>query len=255
MTKPDSNLTPSLEGRVALVTGSTRGLGRAIAQGFAAAGARVVVSGRTQADCDATAQAITAAGGEAIGIAADMTRMADLDRLVAGAVARFGGIDVLVNNAADATLGLLESLTEEDWDRVQIVNAKAPVFLAIKALPHLAKSGRASVINVISVGVWNGTFAMGLYRSSKSALLGASKVMSKEWASRGIRVNCIAPGTFETDMIGWMTDDVRARAKEMAALGRFADPKELVPAALFLASDQSSYVTGSVLTVDGGLLS
>ena len=241
MTKPDPNLTPSLEGRVALVTGSTRGLGRAVAQGFAAAGARVVVSGRTQADCDATARAITAAGGEAIGIAADMTRMADLDRLVDGAVARFGGIDVLVNNAADATLGLLENLTEADWDRVQRVNAKAPVFLAIKALPHLGKSGRASVINLLSVGVWNGTFAMGLYRSSKSALLGASKVMSKEWAARGIRVNCIAPGTFETDMIGWMTDDVRARAKEMAAL--------------FLASDQSSYVTGSVLTVDGGLLS
>ena len=96
---------------------------------------------------------------------------------------------------------------------------------------------------------------MGLYRSSKSALLGATKVMSKEWASRGVRVNCIAPGTFETDMIGWMDDDVRARAKEMAALGRFADPAELVPAALFLASDQSSYVTGSVITVDGGLLS
>ncbi|MEZ4217259.1 MAG: glucose 1-dehydrogenase [Myxococcota bacterium] len=255
MAKPDPALAPSLEGRVALVTGSTRGLGRAMARGFAAAGARVVVSGRSQDACDAVAREIEADGGEAIGIAAEMERMADLDRLVEGTVARFGALDVLVNNAADATLGLLEQLTEEDWDRVHAVNAKAPVFLAIKALPHLARSGRGSVVNLISVGVWNGTFAMGLYRSSKSALLGATKVMSKEWASRGVRVNCIAPGTFETDMIGWMDDDVRARAKEMAALGRFADPAELVPAALFLASDQSSYVTGSVITVDGGLLS
>jgi len=254
MNRFDPALAPSLEGRVALVTGSTRGLGRAIAQGFARAGARVVVSSHPQGTCDTRAQAIIAGGGEAIGIAAEMTRMADLDRLVDGAVARFGGVDVLVNNAADPTLGLLENLREEDWDRVHTVNAKAPVFLAIKALPHLSKSGRASIINLISVGVWNGSFAMSLYRSSKSALLGATKVMSKEWASRGIRVNCIAPGTFETDMIDWMDDEIRTRARSMTALGRFAEPEEIVPAALFLASDQSAYMTGSVITIDGGLL-
>lgn len=254
MNGPDPSLAPSLEGRVALVTGSTRGLGRAIAQGFARAGARVVVSGRSQGACDAAAQAIVAGGGEAIGIAAEMSRMTDLDRLVEGTVERFGGLDVLVNSAADATLGPLEQLREEDWDRVHAVNAKAPVFLAVKALPHLARSGRASVINLISVGVWNGSFAMSLYRSSKSALLGATKVMAKEWASRGIRVNCIAPGTFETDMIDWMDDEIRARARSMTPLGRFARPEEIVPAALFLASDQSTYMTGSVVTIDGGLL-
>jgi NAD(P)-dependent dehydrogenase (short-subunit alcohol dehydrogenase family) len=244
-----------LSGRVAIVTGSSRGLGRAIALGYAAAGAKVVVTSRTQAASEAVAKEIEAAGGEALALAVDMGVMDDVDTIVDATVARFGRIDVVVNNAADPTLTRVEDLDIATYDHVHAVNAKGPLFLAQRALPHLVASGRGSLINVISVGVWNGGPMMILYRTSKAALWGATMVLAKEWGPKGVRVNALAPGTFETDMIDWMDDETRARAIGFTPLGRIADPTELVPAALYLASDASSFTTGAVLRVDGGLLS
>jgi len=244
-----------IAGRVAIITGGSRGLGRAMALGFGERGAKVVVASRTKEANDAVVEEIRAAGGEATAAVVDMSDMDQLDGVVNTAVDAFGGIDILVNNAADSTILMSDQVTVDEWDRVHAINSKGPFFLAQKALPHLEASGRGSVINVISVGAWNGGPMMILYRTTKSALLGTTMVLAKEWASRGIRVNAIAPGTFETDMIGWMSDDNRRNATAAAPQNRIADPTELVPGALYLASDASSFVTGTVLRIDGGMLS
>jgi NAD(P)-dependent dehydrogenase (short-subunit alcohol dehydrogenase family) len=258
--QPDAGAIPpadpfDLTGRVAIVTGGSRGLGYAIALGFAARGARVVVASRSTDACEKVVGEIEAGGGAALAVAVDMAQSADLDRLVEQTVAAYGRIDILVNNAADPTLAAAADIDEATYDRVHAVNAKGPFFLAQRARPHLASSGRGSIINVLSVGAWNGGPMMLLYRSSKSALLGTTMVLAKEWASQGIRVNAIAPGTFETDMIGWMDDASRARSIAVTPQQRIADPGEIVPTALYLASDASSFTTGTVLRVDGGMLS
>jgi NAD(P)-dependent dehydrogenase (short-subunit alcohol dehydrogenase family) len=242
-------------GRTAIVTGGSKGLGRAIALGFAVRGARVVIASRTVSACKAVVDEIVEAGGDAHAVAVDMASLPDIDALVAETVDRYGAIDILVNNAADPTLAAAADIDEATYDRVHAVNAKGPFFLAQRALPHLERSGRGSVINVISVGVWNGGAMMNLYRSSKSALLGSTFGLAKEWAPRGVRVNAIAPGTFETDMIGWMDEGARGRSIAFTPQQRIADPVEIVPAAVYLASDASSFMTGSVLRVDGGMLS
>ena len=244
-----------ISGRVAIITGGSRGLGKAMALGFAERGAKVVVASRTKTNNDAVVGEIRSAGGEATSAVVDMSDMDQLDGVVNTALDAFGGIDILINNAADSTLSMSHEVTEAEWDRVHGINSKGPFFLAQKAMPHLEASGRGSIINVISVGAWNGGPMMIFYRTTKNALLGTTMVLAKEWASRGIRVNAIAPGTFETDMIDWMNEDSRAGAIAAAPQKRIADPTELVPGALYLASDASSFVTGTVLRIDGGMLS
>jgi NAD(P)-dependent dehydrogenase (short-subunit alcohol dehydrogenase family) len=245
----------AIDGRVAIITGGSRGLGRAMALGFAERGARVVVSSRSASACDEVVETITGAGGEAVAVAADMASLRDIGRMVEATVDRFGAIDIVVNNAADSTLAAAVDIDEALYDYVHAINAKGPFFLAQRALPHLERSGHGSIVNVISVGVWNGGAMMQLYRASKSSLLGSTLALAKEWAARGVRVNAIAPGTFETDMIDWMDGDARARAIAYTPQQRVADPVEIVPAALYLASDASSFMTGSVLRIDGGMLS
>jgi NAD(P)-dependent dehydrogenase (short-subunit alcohol dehydrogenase family) len=242
-------------GRVAIVTGGSRGLGKATAAGLAARGAAVVIASRDTTVSAAVVAEIEATGGTALAVAVDTANMADVNRLVDVTIERFGRLDVLVNNAADPTLARAADVDEETYDRVHAINAKGPFFLAQRARPHLAASGHGSIINVLSVGAWNGGPMMLLYRSSKSTLLGITMTLAKEWAADGIRVNAIAPGTFETDMIDWMDDASRARAIGVTPQQRIADPAEIVPAMLYLASDASSFTTGTVLRVDGGMLS
>jgi NAD(P)-dependent dehydrogenase (short-subunit alcohol dehydrogenase family) len=252
--RPDATDPFDISGRTAIVTGGSKGLGRAIALGFAARGARVVIASRTASACVAVVDEIVAGGGDALAVSADMGSVADIDRLVTETVERYDGIDIVVNNAADPTLSTAQAIDEATYDRIHAINAKGPFFLAQRALPHLERSGHGSIVNVISVGVWNGGAMMQLYRSSKSALLGSTMALAKEWAAKGVRVNAIAPGTFETDMIGWMDDASRSRAIGVTPQQRIADPTEIVPAALYLASDASSFTTGTVLRVDGGML-
>lgn len=244
-----------ITGRVALITGSSRGLGRAMALGFAASGAKIAVVSRSLEASGAVVREIEGGGGQAIALAVDLANTGEMPRLVDETVAAFGRLDIVINNAADATLLMTEDLDEATYDRVHAINTKSPLFLSQAALPHLAASGHGSIINIISVGAWNGGANMILYRSTKQALIGVTMVTAKEWASKGVRVNAIAPGTFETDMIGWMDDASRARAVAFTPQNRIADPSELVPAALYLASDASSFTTGEVLRVDGGMLS
>jgi len=242
-----------LTGRVAVVTGGTRGIGLAIAQGFVAAGAKVVVASRKADACRDVAAALTSGGGEAIGVA---THLGDLDAgkaLVAATVERFGRLDILVNNAATALTEPVGAFTPEAWEKVYDVNLRGPVFLAQEALPHLDASPCASIVNVISAGAFLFSVPTAMYSGAKAALMSLTRSMAAGLAPRGIRVNALAPGTVDTDMVRNNTPEAVERMAQSSLMKRMASPDEMVGPALFLASDASSFMTGQVLIVDGGL--
>ena len=241
-----------VSGRVVIITGGGRGLGRAMSTGLAVAGARVVAVGRTQGDLDDTAAAVAAAGGDVLTVRADVSDYDALPGIVEATVAHYGAVDVLVNNAADPYGALVTDLVPEDTERVYRTNVHGPMFLAQHAYPYLRASGRGSVVNVISAAVWIGTSSQALYRGSKAALRGVTRVMAKEWAPE-VRVNTLAPGPFETTYGGGWTDDRRASTTAATPLARIAPFAEIVPHVLYLASDASAFVTGTDLVVDGGV--
>jgi len=245
-----------LEGRVAIVTGGSRGLGRAMCLGFARAGAKVVVASRKAGNCEAVVAEITDAGGEALAVPTHVGRPEELDRLVERTVGHFGGLHILVNNAANPLGGPLAEVTELAFEKSYAVNVRAPLLLAARAVEHLSLSGHGSIINVITAGAFRPGESLGLYCSGKAALWNLTKVMAREWAHLGVRVNAIAPGPFRTDMMEptYAVPELRDAVVASTLLKRVAEPEEIIGAALFLASDASSYVTGSVLAVDGGIL-
>ena len=236
------------------MTGGSRGLGRAIAEGFADAGARVVVASRKAEACEEVAAAIVASGGEAIAVPTHVGRSDDLEALVERAAGWAGGIDIVVNNAANPLGGPLTEVTELAFTKSFEVNVLAPLRLCQLALPHLEASEHASVINVMSVGAFRGAGYLGLYTASKAALWNLTRTMAKEWGTHGIRVNALAPGPFETDMMAptLSIPDFRQDIVDSTIQRRVAEPSEIVGAALLLASDAGSYMTGSCLVVDGG---
>ena len=239
--------------RVAIVTGGSRGIGRAIAETFAAAGAAVVIASRKADACERVANTIETTGGRALAVPTHVGHLDQLEALVAATTAAFGGIDILVNNAANA-LGLpLGRITPEAWDSSYSVNLRGPLFLFQYALQHLVESPHASVVNVISAGAFTRATYQSMYCSAKAAMLTMTRAMAAEFAASGIRVNALAPGTTDTDMVR-NTDEASQRAMVDAALiKRMAEPEELADAALFLASDASSFMTGQALVIDGGM--
>ena len=240
-----------LTGRVALVTGGSRGLGRAIAGGLAAAGAAVVLASRKLDVCEAAAAEIEAAGGRALPLAVHMDDVAEVEALVERTVDHFGRLDVVVANAANALAQPVGGITEAGFDKSFGVNVKGPLFLAQAAVPHLAAGGHGSIINTISVGGFRGAPGMALYTAGKAALWHLTRTMAVELNGQGIRVNAIAPGPFDTDMVP-ADGPFRQAITDSSLMRRLADPSEIVPAALYLASDASSFVTGTALVVDGG---
>jgi NAD(P)-dependent dehydrogenase (short-subunit alcohol dehydrogenase family) len=243
-----------LTGRVAIVTGGTRGIGRSIAEGFVAAGAKVAVASRKADACEAAERALIAAGGEAIGVP---THMGDLDALrvlVERTVDAFGQVDIVVNNAANALREDLGRFTPEAFAKSMDVNLRGPVFLVQEALPYLEKSPSAAVVNVISAGAFLFSSYTATYGAAKAGLMSFTRSMAAEFAPRGIRVNALAPGTVNTDMVRNNPPDAQERMANAAYMRRAADPDEMVGPALFLASDAASFVTGQVLLADGGLV-
>jgi NAD(P)-dependent dehydrogenase (short-subunit alcohol dehydrogenase family) len=245
--------TFDLTGRVAIVTGGSRGIGRAVAEGFAAVGARVVVASRKAEACDEAAAAVRAGGGDALSVP---THMGDLDAvaaLVDRTVEEFGGVDVVVNNAANPLAMPIGTITPEALAKSHDVNLRGPLFLVQAALPHLRASEHAAVLNVLTAGIFTRGEYVSLYVSAKAALQMLTRSMASELAADGIRANGLAPGTVRTDMVLNTDETFQQLAVDSQLIKRMAEPEEMVPAALFLASDASSFMTGQTLVVDGGM--
>ncbi|MGL4299843.1 MAG: SDR family NAD(P)-dependent oxidoreductase [Candidatus Neomicrothrix subdominans] len=242
-----------LTGRTAIVTGGSRGIGRAIAGGFAALGANVVIASRKGDACTAAAEEINAAGGSAVGVAAHLGHLEDGPVVVEAAVEAFGGIDIVVNNAANALAQPLGDITPEAWEKSFSTNVRGPVFLVQEALPHLRASAHPAIINMVTAGIYTGGGWMSMYLAAKSAMAFFTRSMAMELAGDNIRVNAIAPGTVATDMVRNNPDEVQQAMVDAQLIKRMADPDEMVPAAAFLASDASSFMTGQVMVLDGGM--
>jgi NAD(P)-dependent dehydrogenase (short-subunit alcohol dehydrogenase family) len=243
-----------LDGRVAVVTGGTRGIGRAIAEGFGHAGARVVVASRKPEACAETGNALLELGIDAAGIACHMGSLDDVRALVKSTFERFGAIDIIVNNAANALTEPVGAFTEPGFTKSMDVNLKGPVFLIQEALPYLRASDHASVINVVSAGAWLFSATVAHYAAAKSAMVSYTKALAAGLAPEGIRVNALAPGTVDTDMVRANPPEVAASMAKAGLLRRAATAEEMIGPALFLASDASSFVTGTVIHADGGLV-
>ncbi|SNQ48138.1 Uncharacterized oxidoreductase MexAM1_META1p0182 [Frankia canadensis] len=243
-----------LSGKVAVVTGGSRGLGRVMATGFAAAGAAVVVASRDADSCAAVVDTIRAAGGRALAHPCHVGRWDQLDGLVDAAVDGFGRLDILVNNAGmSPVFERLTDVSEVMWDRVVGVNLKGPFRLAVLAAERMRAGGGGTIVNVSSVGSLRPYGAIAPYAAAKAGL-NAITVALAEAFGPAVRVNAILPGPFRTDIsAGWDMAAFEATIGDVQALGRAAEPAEILGAALYLASDASSFTTGALLRVDGGI--
>ena len=242
-----------LTGRVAIVTGGSRGIGEAIAKGFAAVGAKVAIASRKPQPCEQVAAEIEAASGVALAVPTHVGDDDQLGALVEATVAHFGGVDIVVNNAANPLALPIGSITPEAFAKSHDVNLRGPVFLVQHALPHLRASDPPAVVNVVTAGVFTSGAYVSLYVAAKAALVSMTRAMAAELAPSGIRVNALAPGTVDTQMVRNTPEAFQQLAVDAQLIKRMAEPEEMVPPALFLASEASSFMTGQVLVVDGGM--
>ena len=239
-----------LSGRNALITGSTRGIGKAIAEAFTECGARVAVVGR---DLQRAEEAATALGGGSKGFACDVSDTESVAKLVTDVEAAFGSIDILVNNAGITRDNLVMRLKDEDWDAVLNANLRG-AFAAIRAVSRgMMKRRSGRIINLASIVGLIGNKGQANYAASKAGLIALTKSVAKELGSRNILVNAVAPGFIETEMTAAMTTEAREALGKQIALERLGSPKDIASVVAFLASDHASYITGQVFVVDGGM--
>lgn len=244
-----------LKGKTAIVTGSGRGIGKAIAMKLASYGANVVINDIPQsADADVTCEEIKAMGVGSICIKGDVRNIDDVKALVDGAVKEFGGVDIFVNNAGVTRDGLMLRMTEEDWDLVMDINLKGAFNCIKTAVRPMMKKKSGSIINIASVVGVMGNAGQANYSASKGGLIALTKTTAKEFSSRGIRCNAVAPGFIQSAMTDKLTDDVKKSYYDAIPLGRFGTVDNIADTVAFLASDMSSYITGQVICVDGGLI-
>jgi 3-oxoacyl-[acyl-carrier protein] reductase len=241
-----------LAGRVAIVTGASRGIGQAIAKRLAARGAHVVAAARGDQTA-AVVEAIAAAGGKAEAAKVDVTDRASIDAMVSGALERHGRVDILVSNAGIARDQLLVRMKPEDWDAVLATNLTAAFACAQAVLRPMMKQRAGRIITISSVVGQSGNPGQANYAASKAGLIGFSKALAQEVASRGITVNVVAPGLIDTDMTRAITENARETWADRIPLGRLGTPDDVAAAVCFLASDEASYITGQVIAVNGGM--
>ena len=247
----------NLEGKVAIVTGSSKGIGKAIAKGLAENGAQVVISSRSQEACDAVVTEFEAAGLKAVGISCHIGKEDQRKQLVAKTIEAFGRIDILVNNAAiNPVFGPIEDVDPAIFDKIMDVNVKAPWQLSNLVLPYFQKNKKGSVINIASVEALTPGFGLGLYSTSKAAILMLTKNQAKEWGQHGVRANAICPGLIKTKFSAalWKNEKILQKIEKSIPSGRMGNPEEMVGLACLLASDAGIYMTGGVYTADGGYM-
>ncbi|MGH7265580.1 MAG: glucose 1-dehydrogenase [Candidatus Rokuibacteriota bacterium] len=246
-----------LDERVAVVTGASRGIGRAIALGLARAGAHVALSARKQPDLDTVADEIRALGRRALAVPAHMGRRPDIDRLFEATLREFGRLDVLVDNAAtNPVFGPLIEIEEEAWDKILGLNVKGYLFAAQRAAKLMMAAGKGAIVNVSSTGGVRASAGLGAYSVSKAAVIMLTRVLARELAPFGVRVNAIAPALVETRFSEalWKTPEILEQYLKSTPMGRTAQPEEMAGAVVYLCSDAASYVTGQTLVLDGGHL-
>ncbi len=241
-----------LGGKVAIVTGGSRGIGRSIAIGFAQHGASVVIASRDQSSCEKTAEEITNLGCSAIPVATHMGRLSQIENLVQKTVETYKTVDIIVNNAANPLMLGVGDITPEAWEKALNTNLRGPVFLVQEALPYLSAGSGGAIINMLSNAAFMYPPNHLLYSVAKAGLDAATRSMAAQLASKNIRVNAMVPGTVDTDMVQAMPESFQEMAAKGSLLRRAAEPDEMVAMALVLASDAGSFMTGHTYFVDGG---
>ncbi len=246
----------NLSEKTAIVTGAGRGIGRAIALGLAGAGANVVLASRTEDQLSQVAGEIENMGGKALPVPTDLSQSNQIENLVDQTISKFGRIDILINNAARSFLRSLMELREDGWDKVFNTNVKAVWLLSRAVVRHMMEQKAGKIINITTVGAEKAELGMAAYGCSKAALKMLTRCMAREWAPYGIQINAVGPGLTRTDFSQpiWSNPDIAKHVTSQLPMGRIAEPEEIVPAVLFLASNAASYMTGQTIYVDGGAL-
>lgn len=242
--------------KVVIVTGGSRGLGRAISIGFAAQGAKVVVASRKQDSCDAVVEVIKAAGGAALAVATHMGKLEDIDNLIEASYTAFGRVDILVNNAGiNVAFGLLSDVTPTAFDKMIDVNLKGPWYLSSRIAPRMGEHGGGNIINFLSVAALSTPAFSGIYAATKAALKALTEVGAQEWAEMNIRVNAIAPGSYHSDLTDGAIEAIPGYGEGMvnaALIPRVAETEEILNPVFYLADE--AFTTGITLVADGGLM-
>tara|TARA_B110000091_G_scaffold57970_1_gene63642 strand:- start:215 stop:988 length:774 start_codon:yes stop_codon:yes gene_type:complete len=247
----------NLENKVAIITGSSKGIGKAIAKGLAQNGAQIVISSRSQEACDEVVREFTDEGLKAVGIACHIGKEEQRINLVSKTIDAFGRIDVLVNNAAiNPVYSPIEEVDPAIFDKIMDVNVKAPWSLSNLVLPHLKANKNGSIINIASVEALTPGFGLGIYSTSKAAILMLTKNQAKEWGQYGVKANVICPGLIKTKFSAalWQNEKMLNKLEKSIPSGRMGMPEEMVGLACLLASDAGNYMTGGVYTADGGYM-
>ena len=244
-----------LENKVAVVTGSSRGIGRSIAEHCAALGAKVVISSRKADACEEVAAGIKQKGGEATVIACNISRRPEVEALIDGTIKQYGGVDILVCNAAvNPYYGPLAGISDEAFDKIMASNIKSNLWLCNRAIPNMVSRGGGSVIIISSIGGIRGTEVLGAYGISKAADFALARNLACEWGPKNVRVNCVAPGLVKTDFARalWENPETLKAVTRSTPLRRIGEPHEIAGAAVYLASPASTFMTGQAMIVDGG---
>jgi 3-oxoacyl-[acyl-carrier protein] reductase len=242
-----------LVGQVALITGAAQGIGKAIALLLARNGADTVISDVNLEKAEETAREVEALGRKAMAIRADVAKYADVEKMVESVLERFGRIDILVNNAGIARDKLMLRMTDEDWDAVLNINLKGTFNCTKAVIRHMSKQKQGKIVNIASVVGEMGNAGQANYSASKAGVIGLTKTTAREFAQRGINVNAIAPGYIETPMTDALPEKAKEELKRMIPMDRLGKPEDVAEGVLFLVSKASSYITGQVLNVNGGI--